>query len=87
MWIIIILAVCFWSGVAALLAGAIGWNVLPVTLATGSVTLVILLFVFSLVQTASARFPDNQKSRAEKYYRERSNDSRPSEGFVSVQRQ
>jgi len=60
MWIVIFGLVCFWSSAAALIAHLFGWPVIPVTLLTGMMAGVVLVFVASVCQTAGKRSTEEQ---------------------------
>ena len=61
MWIIIIFLAGFWSGIAALAASLFGWQVWPVAMGTGMVSMVSLMILASMCQAASVQFPDKEE--------------------------
>ncbi len=57
MWLAIFGLVCFWSGIAAVIAELCGWPVLPLAVGIGFFTAVILILAGALCRAAGTELP------------------------------
>ncbi len=60
--------VCFWSGVAALIAHLFGWPVFPLMVLIGSFSAVVSLLFFSMCRAAATRFPEDDRIELQSYF-------------------
>ncbi len=60
--------VCFWSGVAAVIARLCGLPVLPLMVLIGAFVTVVLILVASLCQAASTEFPEERPVDIQTYF-------------------
>ncbi len=57
MWLAIFGLVCFWSGIAAVIAELCGWPVIPLVVVIGIFAAVILIFAGALCRAAGTELP------------------------------
>jgi hypothetical protein len=68
MWLVIFGLVCFWSGMAAMIARLCSLPVLPIMLVVGILAGVILTIILSMCQSAGTPFPEDGPIDIQTYF-------------------